>query len=124
MRNPLILAAVSLFLSACASVGGPSTASRDLEPARPAPPGPPKEVTDTLRAPTSYPVTTGQPPARQTQPAAAIGGNPYNDLMDRIRAGFQIEHDERSAIDNQALFFQRNPAYLDRVFGRAALYMH
>ena len=133
MRNPLILAAVSLFLGACASVGGPSSASRDLEPARPAPPGPPKEVTDTLRAPPTYPGSTSQPTTRQQQPASATkaptprpaaGGNPYTDLMDRIRAGFQIEHDERSAIDNQALFYQRNPAYLDRVFGRAALYMH
>jgi membrane-bound lytic murein transglycosylase D len=44
--------------------------------------------------------------------------------MDRIRSGFQLEDEERTAVENQTLWFARNPAYLDRVFGRAALYMH
>ena len=46
------------------------------------------------------------------------------DLMDRVRAGFMLEDPDRQAIDVQFSWFQRNPEYLDRVFGRAALYMH
>ena len=47
-----------------------------------------------------------------------------HDLMDRVRAGFVLDDPERQAIDVQFAWFQRNPEYLDRVFGRAALYMH
>lgn len=49
---------------------------------------------------------------------------PAGDLMDRVRAGFVLEDPTRQAIDVQYAWFQRNPEYLDRVFGRAALYMH
>lgn len=129
MRSPLILVAAALLLSACASVGGPSSASRGLEPAHPAPPAPPTDVTAGLRAPPTYPGASTAAAATTTTavaatPAPVVNGNPYADLMDRIRAGFKLEDEERQAIDNQLLFYQRNPAYLDRVFGRAALYMH
>jgi membrane-bound lytic murein transglycosylase D len=125
MRTPLArLAAVTLFalaLGACATLPDPS-ASRGLEPAQPAPPGPPAEATAALRAPPAYP---GSPAAAQAPTRPAEGsGNPYADLMDRIRSGFQLEDDGRTAVENQTLWFARNPAYLDRVFGRAALYMH
>jgi membrane-bound lytic murein transglycosylase D len=44
--------------------------------------------------------------------------------MDRVRAGFVLPNPDRQAIDVQLAWYQRNPEYLDRVFGRAALYMH
>ena len=132
MRTPLFrLAALTLCtlaLSACASLPDTS-ASRGLEPAKPAPPGPPSEATAVLRAPPTYPGNTAAAkapprPAPSTVIKADGGGNPYGDLMDRIRSGFQLEDEERTAVENQTLWFARNPAYLDRVFGRAALYMH
>jgi membrane-bound lytic murein transglycosylase D len=133
MRTPLFrLAALvlcSLALSACASLSDPSATAGKLDPAKPAPPAPPTAATAVLRAPPTYP---GNPATAQapTRPAASTlikadgTGNPYADLMDRIRAGFQLEDEDRTAIDNQTLWNARNPAYLDRVFGRAALYMH
>lgn len=134
MRTPFsrlaALAFCSLALSACASLSDPTTASRGLEPAKPAPPGPPTEATAVLRAPPSYPGSTATTAKTPTRPAPSTvlradgTGNPYADLMDRIRSGFQLEDEERSAVENQTLWFARNPAYLDRVFGRAALYMH
>ncbi|MCE2873975.1 MAG: LysM peptidoglycan-binding domain-containing protein [Xanthomonadales bacterium] len=133
MRTPLIrlaaLALCTLALGACASLSDPATASRGLEPAKPAPPAPPTAATAVLRAPPSYPggkttATAPTGPAPSTLIRADGAGNPYTDLMDRIRAGFQLEDEDRTAIDNQTLWNARNPAYLDRVFGRAALYMH
>ena len=133
MRTPLLrlaaLALCTLALSACASLSDPATASRGLEPAKPAPPAPPTSATAVLRAPPSYPgsnatARTPTGPAPSTLIRADGAGNPYADLMDRIRAGFQLEDEDRTAIDNQTLWNARNPAYLDRVFGRAALYMH
>ena len=133
MRTPLLrlaaLALCTLALSACASLSDPATASRGLEPAKPAPPAPPTASTAVLRAPPSYPggktaATAPTGPAPSTLIRTDAAGNPYADLMDRIRAGFQLEDEDRTAIDNQTLWNARNPAYLDRVFWRAALYMH
>ena len=133
MRTPLLrlaaLAVCSLALSACASLSDPSATAGKLDPAKPAPPAPPTAATQVLRAPPTYPgsnatARTPTGPAPSTLIRADAAGNPYADLMDRIRAGFQLEDEDRTAIDNQTLWNARNPAYLDRVFGRAALYMH
>ncbi len=64
----------------------------------------------------------GPPPAQIIPPAAAEPS--YDDLMDRIRAGFQLDDPDRTQIDTQVNWYARNPNYLDRVFGRASLYMH
>ena len=50
--------------------------------------------------------------------------NQYADVFDRIRAGFKLEDVESRQIDQQLRFFANNPEYLERVFGRASLYMH
>lgn len=75
-------------------------------------------------------VSYGSPsPAPEPAPsfvikAAELPKPEFADLMDRMRVGFQISDEDRSAIDVQLAWFARNPEYLDRVFGRAALYMH
>ena len=48
----------------------------------------------------------------------------FDDLMDRLRAGFRLDDPDRTQIDTQLNWYARNPEYLDRVFGRASLYMH
>lgn len=68
------------------------------------------------------PAVDGPPPASMIPPAATQPG--YDDLMDRIRAGFQLDDPDRTPIDTQVNWYARNPNYLDRVFGRASLYMH
>jgi membrane-bound lytic murein transglycosylase D len=59
-----------------------------------------------------------------TTPLAGLTPDRYPDLLDRIRAGFQLDDPDRAAIETQLNWFARNPEYLDRVFGRAELYMH
>lgn len=48
----------------------------------------------------------------------------HSDLMQRVRFGFRFGDVRHPDIDVQLAWFQRNPAYLDRVFGRASLYLH
>jgi membrane-bound lytic murein transglycosylase D len=59
-----------------------------------------------------------------TSTVAGLTPEQYPDLFDRIRAGFKLDDVESRQIDQQLVFFANNPAYLERVFGRASLYMH
>jgi membrane-bound lytic murein transglycosylase D len=134
-----------LVLSGCASLAEPwlpaSPPRPVLTPAKPAPPAP--AVRSERRPPTSAATagTTEPAPSKLIRlPSADIPadqlswkdaegritgtGASYPDLMDRIRAGFMLPDEYRSAIDVQLAWYERNPEYLDRVFGRAALYMH
>ena len=80
-------------------------------------------------------VTTVAPPVDVTQvepdpladATAEVEGQAaqqYPDVFDRIRAGFKLEDIESRQIDQQLAYFANNPQYLERVFGRASLYMH
>ncbi|NDE03000.1 MAG: lytic transglycosylase, partial [Gammaproteobacteria bacterium] len=118
------------MLSACTTLTPPEIASRPERPlpspkAQPAPPN----TTDVaaVRAPPTYPGVVSPVPSTLIKAETADGsaaGASFDDLMDRIRAGFQIPEEEQRAIDVQLAWYERNPEYLDRVFGRAALYMH
>jgi membrane-bound lytic murein transglycosylase D len=120
----------ALALSACTALTPPEIASRPERPlpspkAQPAPPN----TTDVaaVRAPPSYPGVVSPAPSTLIKAETADGsaaGASFDDLMDRIRAGFQIPEEEQRAINVQLAWYERNPEYLDRVFGRAALYMH
>jgi membrane-bound lytic murein transglycosylase D len=55
---------------------------------------------------------------------AGLTPEQYPDVFDRIRAGFKLEDIESRQIDVQLAFFANNPAYLERVFGRAIPYLH
>jgi membrane-bound lytic murein transglycosylase D len=135
---PVVMAAALLAISGCASLLDPlpTPVPRPvLSPAKPAPPAP---AARTERRPPASAETAqpGPAPSKLIRlPAADIppeqlratgAGNAYGDLMDRIRGGFKLSENEatRSAVDVQLAWYERNPAYLDRVFGRAALYMH
>jgi membrane-bound lytic murein transglycosylase D len=59
--------------------------------------------------------------------ANTVGGitpQQYGDVFDRMRAGFKLEDVESRQIDTQLAWFANNPQYLERVFGRASLYLH
>ena len=45
-------------------------------------------------------------------------GEDYDDLFDRMRAGFAFDEVQEPAIDLQLAWFQHNPDYLERVFQR------
>jgi membrane-bound lytic murein transglycosylase D len=132
---------VLLSLTGCASLTEPylpSPAKRPvLAPAKPAPPAPANR--SERKPPTVASTANGTPapsklirlpsadiPADQLRSASRtlLPGSAQTDLMERIRSGFTLPEHRQSAIDVQLAWFKRNPAYLDRVFGRAALYMH
>jgi membrane-bound lytic murein transglycosylase D len=51
-------------------------------------------------------------------------GEDYDDLFDRLRAGFAFDEVQEPAIDVQLAWFEHNPDYLERVFQRAQRYMY
>ena len=55
---------------------------------------------------------------------AGLTPEQYPDVFDRIRAGFKLDDIDSPRIDQQLAFYANNPAYLERVFGRAGLYLH
>jgi membrane-bound lytic murein transglycosylase D len=69
-------------------------------------------------------VTQVEPDPDATPTVAGLTPNQYPDVFDRIRAGFKLEDVQSRQIDQQLAFFANNPEYLERVFGRASLYMH
>ena len=118
-RSQLTLGCVALLLGACAH-----------QPAAP---------------PKREPIVMPVPPAASEMPiapsdtAAVVGATPtltmprewqhhngedYDDLFDRMRAGFAFDEVQEPAIDVQLAWFEHNPEYLERVFQRAQRYMY
>jgi membrane-bound lytic murein transglycosylase D len=129
MRH-IAMALVALCLAGCATTPDREPWQRTAAPAAPA-------------APPALPASPGGAMAGEAAPtpaapapdAAALASAPtgapakptpeaFPDLLDRMRAGFQLDDPDRTAIDTQLNWFARNPEYLERVFGRAELYMH
>ena len=55
---------------------------------------------------------------------AGLTPEQYPDVFDRMRAGFKLDDIDSPRIDQQLAFYANNPAYLERVFGRAGVYLH
>jgi len=51
-------------------------------------------------------------------------GEDYDDLFERMRAGFAFDEVSEPAIDQQLAWFEHNPEYLERVFQRGQRYMY
>src|SRR5450631_2212930 len=51
-------------------------------------------------------------------------GEDYDDLFDRLRAGFAFDEVQEPAIDVQLAWFEHNPDYLERVFQRGQRYLY
>jgi membrane-bound lytic murein transglycosylase D len=51
-------------------------------------------------------------------------GDDYDDLFDRMRAGFAFDEVQEPAIDQQLAWFKNNPDYLERCFQRAQRYLY
>jgi membrane-bound lytic murein transglycosylase D len=71
------------------------------------------------------PATTGAPPSL-TMPAEwqHHNGEDYDDLFDRMRAGFAFDEVQEPAIDQQLSWYEHNPDYMERVFQRSQRYMY
>jgi membrane-bound lytic murein transglycosylase D len=55
---------------------------------------------------------------------AASAAETAADLLARLRKGMQLPDLDQDAIDVQLSWYARNPEYLERVFGRAELYLY
>jgi len=98
-----------------------------LKPAAPAP-RPQVEL-----SPAASPATTPiAPDAAAAAPAPITmprewqhhNGEDYDDLFDRMRAGFAFDEVQEPAIDLQLAWFEHNPDYLERVFQRGQRYLY
>src|SRR5579863_6790484 len=107
---------VLLLLGACAH-----------QPAKP----PEREPIVVPAAPTPPQPTVAPPDATVATPSLTMprewqhhNGEDYDDLFDRMRAGFAFDEVQEPAIDQQLAWFEHNPDYLERVFQRGQRYMY
>lgn len=87
------------------------------------------DVIDTLSgmavdAPSGAPLGVEGLTTSAAHTVAGLTPEQYPDVFDRIRAGFKLEDLDSPRIDQQLAFYANNPQYLERVFGRAGLYLH
>jgi membrane-bound lytic murein transglycosylase D len=116
-RHYLVIGAL-LLLGACAH-----------EPA-----APPERDHIVIPVAPSAPETTVAPPdaaGTGTTPSLTMprewqhhNGEDYDDLFDRMRAGFALDEVQEPAIDQQLAWLEHNPDYLERVFQRGQRYMY
>ncbi len=110
-----------IVMAGCANVAATSVSSLpDAEivndPSR-------EEVTEELEAPTTpaLPIPVITSPMHDEQPAVTIVPG---DVLDRVRSRFALPEVEHRRIDSELAWFQRNPDYVARTFGRAQRYLH
>jgi membrane-bound lytic murein transglycosylase D len=90
-------------------------------PLTPTPSAPPSQPAIESSAPDGAP---GSEDAQATQ-VAGLTPAQYADLFDRLRVGFKLDDGaDRRAVDDQLRWYANNPAYLQRAFGRADLYLY
>src|SRR5260370_11150930 len=114
-RHYLVTGAL-LMLGACAH-----------QPATP----PEREPIVIPAAPTAPETTVAPPTGPAMTPSLTMprewqhhNGEDYDDLFDRMRAGFALDEVQEPAIDQQLAWVEHNPDYLERVFQRGQRYMY
>ena len=135
--TPAPQASVAAVPASAPAPAGSTAASRPVQPASGAPVTPvassmpprPLDAIDSLTAPESGLAGADQIAATalitaESHTVAGLTPEKYPDVFDRIRAGFKLDDIDSPRIDQQLAFFANNPQYLERVFGRASLYMH
>ena len=118
LRSVCTAGAAALALAACAhQPTAPPHERIVLPPSTSAAAGaPPTDAaSSTLGAP---------PPLTMPREWQHHNGEDYDDLFDRMRAGFALNEVQEPAIDQQLAWFEHNPEYLERVFQRAQRYLY
>jgi membrane-bound lytic murein transglycosylase D len=117
LRIPCIVA-LALALGACAHQ--PTATPRERIEA------PPSTGVEAVAPPAGAvnPATGATPPLAMPREWQHHNGEDYDDLFDRMRAGFALEEVQEPAIDQQLAWFQHNPEYLERVFQRGQRYLY
>jgi membrane-bound lytic murein transglycosylase D len=111
-------ACVVLLLAACAQQ--PAIAPK-REPVIVPEPAMPAEVPI---APADASPSAGTPSLTMPREWQHHNGEDYDDLFDRMRAGFAFDELQEPAIDVQLAWFEHNSDYLERVFQRAQRYLY
>ncbi len=112
----LPIAGIALMLGACAHQKvAPPREPIVLPPAPSAESAPPNEAA---------PPTGTTPSLTMPREWQHHNGEDYDDLFDRMRAGFAFDEVQEPAIDQQLAWFEHNPEYLERVFQRGQRYMY
>jgi membrane-bound lytic murein transglycosylase D len=112
------IAGVLLLLAACAHQ--PQTTPRErivVSPAENSDMGPPP-------GDTANPAVGATPSLTMPREWQHHNGEDYDDLFDRMRAGFAFDEVQEPAIDQQLAWFQHNPDYLERTFQRGQRYLY
>jgi membrane-bound lytic murein transglycosylase D len=121
-RIPLMRRRAALFSLALAGL---------LAGCAPAPVKAPLPQRAPVERPSAPPPPAAAAPEVQSAPSVAMpsewqhhNGDDYDDLFDRMRAGFVLDEAQEPAIDQQLNWFQHNPEFLDRTFQRAQRYLY
>jgi membrane-bound lytic murein transglycosylase D len=116
MHRWAALASAALWLGACAHQAPAPVRERVVAPT------PATVAADTATPPPA--AAEGTPPLTMPREWQHHNGEDYDDLFDRMRAGFAFDEVQEPAIDQQLAWFQHNPDYLERVFQRGQRYMY
>jgi membrane-bound lytic murein transglycosylase D len=118
-RN-LLAVGTLLLLGACAhQPAKPAVPDHIVTPVAPAAPESPASAPDAAGSRVGATPSLTMPREWQHH-----NGEDYDDLFDRMRAGFALDEVQEPAIDQQLAWFEHNPEYLERVFQRAQRYLY
>jgi membrane-bound lytic murein transglycosylase D len=116
-RHHFILAGVACLLSACAHQAAVPPKREPVVMPEPPP------VAEAPIAPADSAASTA-PSLTMPREWQHHNGEDYDDLFDRMRAGFAFDEVQEPAIDVQLAWFEHNPEYLERVFQRGQRYLY
>jgi membrane-bound lytic murein transglycosylase D len=116
--RPYSVGCIALLLGACAHQPAAPPREQVVMPAPPTPVETPIAPSDTGSALDKTPSLT-MPREWQHH-----NGEDYDDLFDRMRAGFAFDEVQEPAIDVQLAWFEHNSDYLERVFQRGQRYLY
>jgi len=108
-----LLALLSLALAGCSTTGGGSEYS-SLPPSPPYTPGPRPADTG----------TAAPQPLPDFRSGAQLPSGQYEDMLDRIRAGFALPQVQHYAVDREVEWYRSRPDFLDRTFRRGERYLY
>lgn len=96
------------FVTACGSLSQQQSLAPDLAVA-------PVDIQEFLLAEPDDDLTEEQ--------LAALPEPQYRDIWDRIRAGYQLEHERNKRVEQQLQWYARHPEYMNRVAQRSERYL-
>jgi membrane-bound lytic murein transglycosylase D len=108
-----LLALLSFALAGCSTTGGGPEYS-SLPPSPPYKPGP---------RPADAAAVAAQP-LPDYRSGAQLPSGQYEDMLDRIRAGFALPQVQHYAVDREVEWYRSRPDFLDRTFRRGERYLY